>query len=74
MAHNTPDPNVYFVPSSSKWPFVGSIAMLVMMVGVASWLNDASWGRAAFFIGVAMMVFTLFLWFGDVIRESEGGK
>ncbi|HEX7991645.1 MULTISPECIES: cytochrome c oxidase subunit 3 [unclassified Stenotrophomonas] len=74
MAHNTPDPNVYFVPSSSKWPFVGSIAMLVMMVGVASWLNDASWGRAAFFIGVAMMVFTLFLWFGDVIRESEGGN
>ena len=74
MAHNTPDPNVYFVPSSSKWPFVGSIAMLVMMVGVASWLNDASWGRAAFFIGVAMMVFTLFLWFGDVIRESVGGN
>ena len=74
MAHNTPDPNVYFVPSSSKWPFVGSIAMLVMMVGVASWLNDASWGRWTFFTGVAMLVFTLFLWFGDVIRESVGGN
>ncbi|WP_313320922.1 cytochrome c oxidase subunit 3 [Stenotrophomonas sp.] len=74
MAHNTHDPNVYFVPSSSKWPFVGSIAMLVMMVGVASWLNDASWGRWTFFTGVAMLVFTLFLWFGDVIRESVGGN
>ncbi len=74
MAHNTPDANVYFVPSQSKWPFVGSIAMLVLMVGVASWLNDASWGKWTFFIGLAMLVFTLFLWFGDVIRESEAGN
>ncbi|MGX9718716.1 cytochrome c oxidase subunit 3 [Stenotrophomonas acidaminiphila] len=74
MAHNTPDANVYFVPSQSRWPFVGSISMLVLMVGVASWLNDASWGRWTFFIGLAMLVFTLFLWFGDVIRESVGGN
>ncbi|AUZ53970.1 MAG: cytochrome c oxidase subunit 3 [Stenotrophomonas acidaminiphila] len=74
MAHNTPDANVYFVPSQSRWPFVGSISMLVLMVGVASWLNDASWGRWAFFVGLAMLVFTLFLWFGDVIRESVGGN
>ena len=33
MAHNTPDANVYFVPSQSRWPFVGSISMLVLMVG-----------------------------------------
>jgi len=74
MAHNTPDANVYFVPSHSKWPFVGSIAMLVLMVGVASWLNDTSWGRWTFFAGLAMLVFTLFLWFGDVIRESVAGN
>ncbi len=74
MAHNTPDANVYFVPSQSRWPFLGSISMLVLMVGVASWLNDASWGRWTFFVGLAMLVFTLFLWFGDVIRESVGGN
>lgn len=74
MAQNTPDANVYFVPSQSKWPFVGSISMLVMMVGVATWLNDANWGRWTFFAGVAMMVLTLFLWFGDVIRESVSGR
>ncbi len=73
MAHNSPDANVYFVPSHSKWPFLGSISMLVLMVGVASWLNDARWAPWAFAIGVAMLVFTLFLWFGDVIRESEAG-
>ncbi len=73
MAHNTPDANVYFVPSQSKWPFVGSVSMMVLMVGVASWLNEVSWGRWTFFVGLAMLAFTLFLWFGDVIRESERG-
>lgn len=45
MADHSPNANAYFVPSQSKWPFVGSIAMFVMMIGVASWLNDAAWGR-----------------------------
>ncbi|MCL7715524.1 cytochrome c oxidase subunit 3 [Stenotrophomonas mori] len=74
MAHNTPDANVYFVPKQSRWPFAGSLSMLVLMVGVASWLNDVSWGRWTFFVGLAMLVFTLFLWFGDVIRESVAGN
>ena len=37
---HSPDANIYFVPHQSKWPFVGSIAMFVTMLGVASWLND----------------------------------
>ncbi len=69
----SPDANIYFVPHSSKWPFVGSIAMFVTMVGVASWLNDIAWGMWAFYTGVAMLCATLFMWFGDVIRESVSG-
>ena len=41
MADHSPNADAYFVPTQSKWPFVGSIAMFVMMIGVASWLNDA---------------------------------
>ena len=74
MAQTPTDANVYFVPAQSKWPFVGSIAMMVTMVGVASWLNDASWGRWTFYIGVAMLVLTLFWWFSDVVRESQAGN
>ena len=69
----SPDANIYFVPHSSKWPFVGSIAMFVTMVGVASWLNDAAWGMWVFYTGVVMLCATLFMWFGDVIRESVSG-
>lgn len=67
------DQAVYFVPHSSKWPFCGSVAMMALMVGVASWLNDAAWGKWTFFVGVLLLVATLFMWFGDVIRESVGG-
>ncbi|WFC42165.1 cytochrome c oxidase subunit 3 [Pseudoxanthomonas sp. SE1] len=70
---HSPDANIYFVPHSSKWPFVGSIAMFVTMVGVASWLNDAAWGMWVFYAGLVMLSATLFMWFGDVIRESVSG-
>ena len=61
------------MPSHSRWQFIGSIAMFVTMIGVASWLNDAAWGKWTFFTGIAMPVATLFMWFGDVIRESIAG-
>ena len=68
------DADIYFIPHHSKWPFVGSVAMFVTMVGVASWLNNTAWGKWAFFAGMIMLSATLFMWFGDVIRESISGK
>ncbi len=71
---HAPDPNAYFIPHHSKWPFVGSIAMFTAMLGVASWLNDVGWGKWVFFAGLVMLCATLFMWFGDVIRESVRGS
>lgn len=73
QAHS-PDANHYFVPHSSKWPFLGSIALFVTMVGLASWFNEVSWGMPTFFVGIALLCGVLFGWFGDVIRESVGGN
>ncbi len=70
---HSPDPNAYFIPHHSMWPFVGSIAMFVTMLGVASWLNDTTWGKWMFFAGIFGLCATLFMWFGDVIRESVRG-
>ena len=71
---HTPDANTYFVPHSSRWPFLGSIALFTTMVGIASWFNEVSWGKPVFFFGIALMVAVLFGWFGDVVRESVRGK
>lgn len=73
QAHS-PDANTYYVPHSSRWPFLGSIALFTTMVGIASWFNEVSWGKPVFFFGIALLVGVLFGWFGDVVRESVRGS
>jgi cytochrome c oxidase subunit III len=70
----THDPDVYYVPHHSKWPIIGSITLFMAMLGLASWLNEASWGMPLFLVGLAGVAATLFGWFGDVIRESLAGN
>ncbi len=67
------DPNVYYVPHSSRWPVFASVFLFVAMVGLASWLNQLSFGKPLFFTGLAGLMFILFKWFGDVIVESLKG-
>ena len=67
------DKDIYFVPHGSRWPVFASVALFVTMVGFASWLNEVSWGRTVFFVGIAGLLAILFKWFGDVIRESLSG-
>ena len=75
QAHDshTHDANVYFVPHGSRWPVFASVALFATMVGFASWLNEASFGRPLFFAGVVMLALILFKWFADVITESLRG-
>lgn len=64
----------YYVPHGSHWPIVGSAGLLFLMVGVSTWLNGADAGFWVMLTGVAIIVFMLIGWFGEVIRESEGGR
>ena len=73
QAHESHDANVYYVPHGSRWPVIASVALFITMLGLASWLNDATWGKSVFFLGVAFLAAILFKWFGDVIRESLRG-
>jgi cytochrome c oxidase subunit III len=69
----THDPNQYYVPHGSRWPVYASVALFVAMFGLASWLNEASWGPATFFVGLVLLMGILFKWFADVILESVSG-
>lgn len=76
MAHAKPaphDPDVYFVPHDSKWPLFASVALFLTMLGLASWFNEAIWGRPMFLVGAAVLALILFKWFADVILESVSG-
>ena len=63
----------YFVPGPSRWPLLAGISMLATMVGASGWVNDAPWGPALNGIGILCMLAVLYKWFGDAIKESEGG-
>lgn len=64
----------YFVPEPSRYPIFGSVALLLMATGAVFWMNKVSSGPVILALGFATLVYMLFGWFGQVIRESEGGS
>lgn len=60
----------YFVPEPSKWPIVGSIALLLLGLGSALWINSVSTGLWLVIAGSGVLFWMLWGWFGDVVRES----
>ena len=67
------NPAVYYVPTQSRWPIWASVALFITMVGFASWLNETSWGKTVFLLGIAFLAAIIFKWFADVITESLRG-
>ena len=63
----------YFVPSPSKWPMVGSIALTFFGFGMGAWVNGHPAGPYLFAIFLAILIYMMVGWFGAVSRESEGG-
>jgi cytochrome c oxidase subunit III len=76
MAHtdtHAPDPNHYYVPHGSHWPIIGSFGLLGTVGGAGLWLNEANIGKPIMAVGIALILFMMFGWFGTVIRESLKG-
>ncbi len=63
----------YYVPHGSHWPIVGSVALLLLMVGVSSWLNGADLGFWVMMGGLGTLIFMVTGWFGTVISENQRG-
>lgn len=63
----------YFLPQPSLWPIVGSLALFIMIVGGVMTMRHIDHGGWVLIAGVAVMVFMMIGWFGEVIRDSEAG-
>ena len=61
----------YFVPQPSYWPLVGSVALLLLGMGAAFWMNGVAPGPWMVAAGFGVLLVMLFGWFGTVIGESE---
>jgi len=56
------------------WPLFCGLALFLMAVGAVLVFNGARSGWVWIAAGAALLVYLMYRWFGDVIRESEGGK
>ena len=78
MAHSastTPtDRQHYSVPQPMPWPVMGSAALFMMVIGGIFVMNSARAGWIGLAAGVVLLLYMMTRWFGDIIRESEGGK
>ena len=63
----------YYLPDPSHWPIMGSVALFTTFVGAATMLNGSGFGIFLMGIGLTILVFMLFGWFGTVISESIHG-
>lgn len=64
----------YYVPAQSKWPIVGSIGLLVSVVGAGTLMNsNGDSGLLIMLAGALIITWMFFGWFGNVISESHQG-
>ncbi len=63
----------YHIVNPSPWPLIGSISALVMFGGFVMWLHDHAAGAYVGIAGVIAVLFTMFSWWVDVIREAHQG-
>ena len=64
----------YSVPQPMPWPVMGSAALFMMVIGGIFVMNSARAGWIGLAAGVVLLLYMMTRWFGDIIRESEGGK
>lgn len=71
MAHTS---DHYYIPHGSYWPIIASVGLATGVVGAASAFNGASIGYGLLAIGLGIIFYMMFGWFGTVIRESLKGE
>jgi len=64
----------YYVPGPSRHPITAAVGLFFVILGAAQWINGHGWGQWSLLLGMVIWLGTLFFWFGDSIRESEGGQ
>ena len=62
----------YYVPHETKWPFLATVALIVMFIGLANYMNDES-NLTLTYTGLALLLLVVYGWFSYVVNESEGG-
>ena len=74
----------YHLVNPSPWPFMGAVGALVMAIGGVAWMQMMKGGALhlfglnmanpwLFFMGLAIVLYTMFAWWSDTIKEAHQG-
>ncbi|MFW2372242.1 MAG: cytochrome c oxidase subunit 3 [Gammaproteobacteria bacterium] len=69
----TTNHGAYFIPEPSKWPLVGTIALLTTAIGATTSIHGGS-PNIVMGVGFLLIIYLLFGWFGSVVDESMKGS
>ena len=61
----------YHLVNPSPWPAVGATSAFILAIGGILWMRDVTpW---VFAIGAVGVLYTMYAWWSDVIKEATGG-
>jgi cytochrome c oxidase subunit III len=63
----------FHLVNPSPWPLVGALAAGVMAVGAVFSMHGAPWAKYALWGGLLGVLFVMFSWWSDVVKEAETG-
>lgn len=61
----------YHLVDPSPWPAIGAAAAFILAVGAVMWMHGSN--PAVALIGFAGVLYTMFMWWRDVVKESHRG-
>lgn len=64
----------YHILPASPWPLLSAFAALAMAAGGIMWMHDAQYGAGVFVAGTAAVLFCMYSWWADVVREAQAGE
>ena len=77
MANAAEDSSIYYVPHNGWYPVVLAAGIMLMLTGLAAWLNATKAGDPASLtqtmVGFGMVSVVLYFWFAKVIAENRQG-
>ncbi len=61
----------YHLVNPSPWPVIGAVAAFITAVGAVTWMHGGT--SIGLYIGFALVLYTMFMWWRDIIKEANAG-
>nr|YP_009092472.1 cytochrome c oxidase subunit 3 [Cyanoptyche gloeocystis]AIM52058.1 cytochrome c oxidase subunit 3 [Cyanoptyche gloeocystis] len=62
--------HLFHLVNPSPWPIVTSFSIFIMLVGLTLYMHNLTYGLFILVFGVLVVLFSMYLWWKDVIREG----